>query len=246
MPATGRSWKRTAIQLSLVFGIVTLALLLLFEAIAKIRESAQRLRTANVLKQVNLGIHSFHDNFKRLPEPQMNPFGFHFPEKDSPGLSWRLAMEPYLESMMEHSIFRKFAWDEPWDSPKNMTMFDRMYVFYEDSSRPQLPAGHTYFQLMTGPKTIFNGEKRTLASIKDGLANTILVAIATEEVPWTKPQDIVYDPQGPLPRLGDPCKSRILVGFADGRVLWLERPGETLLRALITAEGGEPIELSRE
>ena len=64
---------------------------------------------------------------------------------------------------------------------------------------------------------------------------TILVVEASESVPWTKPDELVYDPDGPLPKLGcldDFCFQAVLF---DGsvRVFQCNIP-ENDLRALIT------------
>src|SRR5262249_598312 len=55
-----------------------------------------------------------------------------------------------------------------------------------------------------GPVPVFEGglTTRMPASFPDGTSNTILVAEAGEAIPWSKPGDLRYDPNGPLPKLG--------------------------------------------
>jgi hypothetical protein len=59
-------------------------------------------------------------------------------------------------------------------------------------------------------------------------------------IPWTKPEDLLYDPDRPLPRLGGLLKGGFLVAFGDGSVRrsWQE-PSEATLRALIPRNGGD-------
>ena len=64
---------------------------------------------------------------------------------------------------------------------------------YQDQSAKE---GETYYQVVTGPGTIFeDGKPADLDSVnrKDGLAQTILILEATRAVPWTAPQDASYD-----------------------------------------------------
>jgi len=38
-----------------------------------------------------------------------------------------------------------------------------------------------------------------IRSITDGTSNTVLIVPAAESVPWTKPEELTYDPNGRLP-----------------------------------------------
>jgi hypothetical protein len=75
---------------------------------------------------------------------------------------------------------------------------------------------------------------------------------AAEQVPWTKPADLVYDPAVPLPKLGASSSGRIIlfgraigkrpaswVSFVDGscRLIW-SATNEATIRAWITRNGG--------
>src|SRR6185369_2617149 len=96
--------------------------------------------------------------------------------------------------------------DEPWDGPNNSRFLAAMSEPFRNLVRPDPPPGQTFFQFVTGPKTIFPGGPQTFRDIKDGAERTLMIVDATDSVPWSKPADVVYDPKGPLPRLGDPIR----------------------------------------
>ena len=78
------------------------------------------------------------------------------------------------------------------------------------------------------------------AEITDGTSYTLLVVEAAEAVPWTKPDDLPYSQNEPLPRLGGSMQDGFAALFAHAEVRFLDRHfDERLLRGLITANGGE-------
>ena len=88
-----------------------------------------------------------------------------------------------------------------------------------------------------------NGQGIRLTQFSHGCSNTILVVEAAQAVPWTKPDELVYDPQKPLPPLGGHFPAVFAVGMADGSVHFIKQGiKESTLRALITRDGGETME----
>jgi RNA polymerase sigma factor (sigma-70 family) len=84
------------------------------------------------------------------------------------------------------------------------------------------------------------------ASITDGTSNTILIVEAGNPVPWTKPEDLHYAADEPLPELGGLFRDVFHAVFADGEVHTLTKEyDETQLRAAITSNGGEILDLSK-
>jgi hypothetical protein len=113
--------------------------------------------------------------------------------------------------------------------------------------------GFTCLQVLVGPGTAFEKPGLTFKDFPDGLSNTILVVEAEEPVPWSKPVDLTYDPNGPLPKFGGrftiptrflhcrfggrPCFN---AAFGDGwRLSILSDTDEKIIRALVTRNGGE-------
>jgi hypothetical protein len=158
-----------------------------------------------------------------------------------PLLSWRVAVLPYIE---QGDLYKQFHLDEPWDSPHNITLLSKMPVIYRapGSKAKKIPPNHTICHVFVGKGAAFEGREgvRFPRDFPDGTSNTILVVEAGEPVPWTKPEDLVYDPNGPLPDLRSVFKDGFRVSLADGSTRWVRKDmSETTLRAAITRNGGE-------
>ena len=84
--------------------------------------------------------------------------------------------------------------------------------------------------------------QRSTDDLTDGTSNTILAVEAKRDVPWTKPEDIPFDLNGPLPELGGFMQNGFNAAFADGSVRFISKSmSPTVLKALITRAGGEVI-----
>ena len=60
---------------------------------------------------------------------------------------------------------------------------------------------------------------RRLEDIKDGTCLTIMVVEAARPVPWTKPEDLPFDKEKPLPELGGLFEDGFFAALADGSAL---------------------------
>jgi hypothetical protein len=119
--------------------------------------------------------------------------------------------------------------------------------------------GLTRCQVFVGPGTVFERDGLTWGDFPDGLANTLLVVETGEPVPWTKPADLAYDPGKPLPHLSGvftmpvrflcyEIKRRpgFTAYFADGSVRFTRSDtDEKTIRALITRDGGERVDVTK-
>jgi hypothetical protein len=209
------------------------------EAVEDARKAEQQKKDhAKNLQQISLAFQSYHDNYKRYPAQAIT-------SKDGkPLLSWRVALLPFLE---QGALYNEFHRDEPWDSPHNKALLSRMpKVYAAPEGLGQGDGTTTYFQVFTGPNTIFDGTKiMRQVNITDGTSNTFLVVDAGTAVPWTKPQDLPYTPTGPLPKLGGRYPEGFHAAMADGSVRFIStnRPygSDANIRAMITPGGAETI-----
>lgn len=195
--------------------------------------AAARERAANNFKLMGLAMHNYASVANRLPASAIRKDG-------KPLLSWRVAILPYIE---QAELYKKFHLDEPWDSPHNMPLLKEMPGVYAPTIPNKAASGSTFCQVIAGPGALFDGEEGTkLTDVGDGLAWTLMVVEGSEPVPWTKPQDLDYDKDKPLPRFGGPFADGFHALMGDGGAFFLTKKlDEQTLRALITRNGGEPL-----
>jgi hypothetical protein len=199
------------------------------------RESSARFRSVNNMKQIGLAIHNYVGANNHLPPPVL--LGG---KSGRVPYSWRVAILPYVE---QQELYNAYNFDEPWDGPNNRKLLDRMPDVYGHPSVGNADRTHTAYFVFSGPETMLGkGKKPTFADITDGTSNTLLVVEAKREIPWTQPEDILFDPQGPLPQLGGFTPDGFNATFGDGSVRYLKNSiNPVVLKALITRAGGEVI-----
>jgi hypothetical protein len=210
---------------------------------------ADRARSVNNLKQIALAMINFSDAMGGMPANAI------VDKAGKPLLSWRIAILPYIE---ETPLYKEFKLDEPWDSKNNKKLLARMpKIFAPTITGKPAKANATYYQVFTGPDTPFNPKfiraagaltlgARFPASFTDGTSNTILVVEAEKPVPWTKPEDVVYDAKKAVPKLGGLFKEGFHIALADGSTRFIGRKfDEKMLRAAITPAGGEVIDWNK-
>ncbi len=195
---------------------------------------ARKIESSNNLKVLGLAMHIYHDSYGRLPSAcSMSKDG-------KPLLSWRVHILPLIG---RDSLYRQFHLDEPWDSPANKALLTYMPRVFEVPGSARAAEGFTHYQVIVGPGTAFERPDLRLRlsaeSFPRGTAETILIVEAADSVPWTKPEDLAYVPDGPMPKVGGLVGNGFHAMFADASVRWIEaEQQENALRTLVPLKGG--------
>jgi prepilin-type processing-associated H-X9-DG protein len=222
------------IVLGLIGCLFTLALIL--PAFRSAHEAARRAECTNNLKQIVLAMHNYRESYGCLPPAAITD------KNGRPLLSWRVAILP---NMIATSLYNSFHFDEPWDSPHNLSLLDQMPSVYKCPSDTTLEPGMTGYQVVVGPNTAFPPDFKPLQAkdFTDGDSSTVLIAETRRGVPWTKPEDVPFDMTVPLTGLGSHHgyhNNGFNVAFADGSVRFLKTSiAARVLEALLTRSGNE-------
>jgi hypothetical protein len=162
-------------------------------------------------------------------------------------LSWRVALLPQLGYRGLHERFRL---DEPWDGPHNRALLREMPRVFACPGLAGRGATTTVYRAVVGPEaslnsvgTMFEAARGIeIREVLDGTSGTLMVAEAGPPVPWTKPDDLRYDREGPLPKFGSRHPGGFHVLLADGMTRFIRHTIDAqALRALLTRDGGEVV-----
>jgi prepilin-type processing-associated H-X9-DG protein len=189
------------------------------------------------LQQIGLAFHNALDASGKFPAGIADQSG-------KVGLSWRVALLPYLE---HENLYRQFKLDEPWDGEHNRKLIPQMPKVF---SPPRTDTnGYTFYRSFAGPNTVMPPAPKGAApgkpvfgvgvpGIPDGTANTLLAAEAYDPVIWTKPDELPLAPGKP-PKMGGVFAGGFNALFCDGAVRFLpiNLPPKTLENVIQTNDG---------
>jgi Protein of unknown function (DUF1559) len=180
-------------------------------------------------------MHLYHDEHGRLPPAVV------YGADGKPLYSWRVVILPYLD---HDNLFKQFKLDEPWDSPHNIKLLAKMPEAYRPppSVARRMSEFSTICHVFVGKGTAFEGPEglRLDCDFPDGTSNTFLIVEAGNPVLWTKPEDLPFDPHGPLPDLTGIHRDYFRASLADASVRNISRRiSEKTLRAAITRNGDD-------
>jgi hypothetical protein len=174
--------------------------------------TVQQMDANEQLGELSRGMLAYYRKHERFPPAAIcDPSG-------KPLLSWRVALLPFLE---KRELYERFKLDEAWDSPHNRALIAKMPTTYAAPHRSDAPSGTTVYQVLVGSGTAFDPATPLQLPPTDfpgGPRELLLIVEAAQAVPWTKPQDLPYAADQPLPPLGG---VRRLVGSA---VLFVQTP----------------------
>ncbi|AMV39275.1 DUF1559 domain-containing protein [Planctomyces sp. SH-PL62] len=206
--------------------------------IEPVAETYLRARCVDNLMVLGLAMHNYEATHGTFPP------AYSVDANGKPLLSWRVAILPFVD---QGDLFKEFHQDEPWDSPHNKTLIERMpQVFTCPSRRGGAPApGMTVYKTPRETYTLFPGKVGVaIKEITDGTATTIMIleTPADQAVVWTRPDDwdvpATIDPKALLTRhIGGASAT-----LGDGSVVFFRQSMNpaTLLK-LLTRAGGEVV-----
>ena len=189
-----------------------------------------RLKSQNNLKQIGLAMHNYEAVHGVLPPAAICD------KKGKPLLSWRVAILPFIE---QENLYKQFKLDEPWDSEHNKKLAKTLINVY---SLPYMdPKPETHYRVFVGNGAAFDMvQGARFAQISDGTSNTLFVFEATDATPWSKPDEIEFDPTRPLHkhfRFEKDTVCNVLLG--DGSVRALPKSvTDDILKLLIQKDDG--------
>lgn len=189
----------------------------------KVRATAYRAEQSIKLRSIGLAILEYQEEHERFPPPVVGA-----------GLSWRVALLPYLS---HNDLYKEFRLDQPWDSEHNIKLLPKMPSEYKPCPGAKALDHCTFYQVCIGPEAPFLERKglRLLDFHSRGAA-TILVVESSAAVPWTKPADITVGSDAPT--FGAQFAGVFLALYADGAVRSLPRHlSAEQLRTLISPRG---------
>lgn len=127
-----------------------------------------------------------------------------------PLLSWRVLLLPQFGDAW---LYDKFHLDEPWDSAHNKALLSEMPRYYRPLPGVECEAYSTFYQRFVDE----TGE--SIAGLRTSFNPfTFIVVEAKTAVPWTKPADIVYSSDKPVPELGGQFNGGFNALYSDGHV----------------------------
>ncbi len=205
-------------------------------AIRASMDAARRAQCVNNLKQIALAMHNYVSANNRFPRAASSS------ESGKPLLSWRVAILPYLD---QQELYKKFNLDEPWDSAHNKALIKEMPSVYLCPNRVKPAPFTTTYQVIVGNSAIFEQDQDVgVGDVTDGTSNTLMVVEAKKAVPWTKPDDLTFDPAA-APSLcgaGSSHPGGFNAAMGDGSVRFIrDTTDPKRFRCMITRNQGEVI-----
>lgn len=189
-----------------------------------------------------MAVANYHDANGNYPPPFVaGPDG-------RPWHSWRVLILPYIE---QGPLYEEYSFSEPWDGPNNRKLADRMPRTFAFHGTAKPGNTVTNYLAVVGDETVWPAARRmTRTDVTDGTSTTIqIVENRGAGVHWMEPRDLTFadldfrlnSPTGVSSPYTDPA-----VAMVEGSVRRL-RPNlsPAVLRALLTARGGEKLEEAR-
>jgi prepilin-type N-terminal cleavage/methylation domain-containing protein/prepilin-type processing-associated H-X9-DG protein len=215
---TPRSTPRafTLIELLVVIGIISTLIGLLVPAVQKVRDTANRVRCANNLRQMGLACHNYHDTMGSLPPGYLATAAY---PDTTPGWGWAAFLLPYIE---QRSIHDQIDFNQPLASSPICQIVIPLYLCPADLVPPQpfaitdatfttiawaAPCSYaatvgqdaSEVDAPTGDGVFYRNSQTRFSDITDGLSNTVFLG----DRAWSQTQGAwAGAPNGAVTRAG--------------------------------------------
>ena len=248
----------TLVELLVVIAIIGILIGMLLPAVQQVRAAAHRTACANNLRQIAIGLQSYHSAHHQFPVGALEWRAGNDLSKRQ--LAWSVFLLPYIE---QQNVFERLVVNTPFDSPENAEGAAAIIdVFICPSSlrgrmlsdgRGPCDYGGIFGERISSrndpPKgTMLNDQAVALRDVTDGSSNTLIVA---EDSGWRDGQWIngrnIFDQAFPInqaPSFENDIRSEHSQGanaaLCDGSVHFLnEQMDLQVLAAICTRAGGE-------
>jgi hypothetical protein len=205
--------------------------------INNVRAAPLRNESIQKIRQICIALTNYESTHGRFPTAAMKT-------SSGTGLSWRVAILPFLE---EETLYRRFRLNEPWDSPHNKKLISRMPDAFMSPGGAEVRGWTNYLAVVGDNTIIVNADKGVRTTdIKDGMSHTIVIVEAddTKAAIWTKPDDFTWNPDRPTVGLGGIWPGYFLAGFVgDAAARRIHLDSNEQINALFTRNGRERVTL---
>ncbi len=198
-----------------------------------VSDVAKQRQSMNNLKQLGVAFHQYHNTHHRLPASAAERMNSEKQGKKVEPHSWRVAILPFID---QDALYQQYRFDEPWDSEHNSKLLDKMPEIYRKPGAAKDSTSTSYVGIVGEGTMIGATVGSRFREFTDGLSNTMLVAGADTEIPWTKPQDFLLDD---LPELSCFGEGRLLMLLGDGSVQTLKPLDEKEIRLFAIGNDGK-------
>jgi prepilin-type processing-associated H-X9-DG protein len=219
---------------------VPLAIGALLPAVQSTRTAARRAESMNNMRQQILASLNHESAYMRFPA------AYTVSKEGKKLLSWRVHVLPFIE---QNKLYKQFRLDEPWDSPNNIKLVEKMPKIYR-SPMSNAPEGMTVYRGIGGASGVLEPGQpgkghggASIGSITDGTSNTVYLFETSDEmaIEWTKPDDGISPDSFDVKQLfGERATANI--AMCDGSVRSISNSTDSeLLKKMMTKNGGEVI-----